>query len=154
MLAGCMGSATSLPVYDSTQIGQVISEQRGEILAVRDVLIKAPTGRAGSAGAGSRIGAATAAAAITGSPVAAASAAASVLGGVAGSRADDRMGEELTIQLEGGQTILVVQERGRTPLAAGERVKVRTGTGSSASGGANTQVVRDESLQYAQLSAP
>jgi outer membrane lipoprotein SlyB len=143
-VAGCMSSSSStLPVYDSSQVGQVISEQRGTIVDVRDVLIKAPTASAGSSGTGSRIGAATVAGLATGSPIAAAGAIGSVIGGVAGARADDRQGEEITMVMEDGRTLVVVQERGDTPLAIGEHIRVQTGTGSSVYGGATAHVVRE-----------
>jgi len=150
LLSGCGGRSSTLPVYDSNQVGQVIREQRGEIVAVRDVLIKAPSAPAGSTGAGSRIGAGTVVGIITGSPTAVAGAIGSVVGGSVGARADDRLGEEITIMVEGGQSVVIVQERDRNvaPLAIGERVKILTGSGStSIYGGSTAKVVRD--LQFA-----
>ncbi len=145
-LAGCGGRSSTLPVYDSNQIGQVIREQRGDVVAVRDVLIKAPSAQAGSSGAGSRIGAGAVAGVITGSPTAVANAIGSVMGGSVGARADDRLGEEITVMVEGGQSVVIVQERDRNtaPLAIGERVKILTGSGSGGMyGGSTAKVVRD-----------
>lgn len=141
-ICGCSSPRANLPVYDSSQIGQVIREQTGEIVSVRDVLIKAPSAPAGSTGAGSRIGAATVAGIITGSPVAVASAVGSVIGGNVGARADDRLGEEITVMVEGGQSVVIVQERNGPPMSIGERVKVITGSGSSIYGGPSTKVIR------------
>ncbi|MSU70059.1 MAG: hypothetical protein EXS39_04645 [Opitutaceae bacterium] len=143
-LAGCSGAPYSrMPVYDTTQTGQVISEQKGEITAVRDVAIRAPSSHAGAPGTGSQIGSAAVAGVITGSPIAAASAIGSVVGGMAGARVDDRPGEEITITVEGGKSIVVVQERTDPPLAVGERVKILSGSNSSIYGGGSTRVVRD-----------
>ena len=136
VLVGC-GTTRRTPVYDSSEVGQIISEQGGEILAVQEVLIKAPTSRSGSAGAGSRIGSAAAAAAISGNPVAIAVAASQVIGGAAGAVADNQRGEELTILLKDGRTVVIVQQRGRVPFGVGDRVKIM-------SGGSQDRVVRDE----------
>ncbi|MEO7412028.1 MAG: hypothetical protein ABIZ81_01610 [Opitutaceae bacterium] len=142
-LFGC-ATASKRPVYDSSQVGQVISEQRGEVIGVQDVLIKAPSSQAGSAGVGSRMGSAAATAAILGSPIHAAVAASQVIGGMAGASADNRNGEELTILLKDGRTVVVVQERGDAPFAIGEKVKIMSGSSGSVYGGANTRVLHDE----------
>jgi outer membrane lipoprotein SlyB len=142
VLAGC--SSPSTPVYESSQTGQMISEQRGEIVAVQDVVIKAPTAAAGSAGAGSRIGAGVAGAAITGNPISAVMAAGSVLGGIAGAGADNKKGEELTILLKDGRTVVIVQERGTVPFAIGEKVRIMSGSSGSIYGGPTSKVVRDD----------
>ena len=144
---GCMGGGSSLPVYDSSQVGSVIRSQSGEILSVRDVMIKAGSQQQGSTGMGARIGGAAGRGAIYGGAGAAIGAAGAVVGeavgAVAGARADDKKGEEITVLVEGGGTVTIVQERGTTPLAPGERVKIVTGASSSIYGGGNTQVVRD-----------
>ena len=143
-----MSSSSSVPVYDSSQVGTVIRSQSGEILAVRDVVIKASITQAGSTGMGARIGGAAGRSAIYGGPAAAIGAAGAVVGeavgAVAGARADDKRGEEITVLVEGGQTVTIVQERGSPPLAPGERVKIITGASSSIYGGGNTRVVRDD----------
>jgi len=114
--AGAVRPRRACRSNDSAQTGQVISSQKGEIIAVRDVVIKAPSRHSGSVGPGSQIGAATAAAAVMGSPIAAASAVGSVIGGNGGRAADDRMGEEITIAIEGGKSVIVVQERRRAAV--------------------------------------
>ena len=138
-LAGCSSATSSrTPVYTQAEIGQAISQQSGEILSVRDVII-APnsTVSRGAQGAGSRIGGAAVVGAITGSPLAIASAVGSVVGEAGGSKLDNARGEEITVQLKDGQVVTVVQERSDPPMAPGERVIVVT-TGSSA----NLQRVR------------
>ena len=135
--AGCM-SSRRLPVYDSGQVGQIIRDEPGEIIGVQEVIIRAPTKTAGTAGVGSRIGSAAAGAAITGNPVAIAVAAGQVLGGVAGAAADDQRGEELTVLTKDGRTVVIVQVRGNVPFAVGDRVRILASTSQD-------RVVRDES---------
>lgn len=146
-LAGCMNTSR-MPVYDSSQVGAIIKSQTGEIISVRDVIIKAPSATAGSTGMGSRIGAAAGRGAIFGGAAAAASAATAVVGeavgAVAGARADDRVGEEITVSIEGGQAGTIVQERSNPPLAPGERVRVVTGSSGGLYGGSGTRVVRED----------
>jgi len=149
LAAGCSSTSSRLPVYDSSQVGAVIKSEAGEVVSVRDVLIKAPSSQAGSTGMGSRIGSAAGRSAIYGGPSAIVGAAGAVIGeavgSVAGAKMDDRVGEELTIVAEGGQTITVVQERSNPPLAPGERVRIITGASSGPyGGGGNTRVVRDD----------
>ena len=148
--AGCVSKST-LPVYDSSQVGNAITSERGEILSVRDVLIKAPSQSAGNTGMGARIGSAAGRSAVMGAPGAIVGAVGAVVGEAAGAMvgatADDKMGEEITVLVEGGKTITIVQERGDgLPLAAGEKVRLVTGASSSVYGGSSTKtkVVRDE----------
>jgi outer membrane lipoprotein SlyB len=129
-----------------------MTSQSGEIIGVQDVVIKAPTAARGALGPGARIGSATAVAAVLGSPIHAAMAAGEVIGSAAGAGADNKKGEELTILMKDGRTIVVVQERGIVPFAIGERVKVMSGSGGSIYGGAKTQVVRDEGSGPSELS--
>ena len=146
---GCSSSSSRLPVYDSSQIGSVIKSEAGEVISVRDVLIKAPSSSAGSTGMGSRIGSAAGRSAIYGGPNAIVGAAGAVIGeavgSVAGAKMDDRVGEEITILSEGGQTITIVQERSNPPLAPGERIRIVTGSSSGPYGsGGGSRVVRDD----------
>jgi outer membrane lipoprotein SlyB len=146
LVAGCNSGPSNMPVYDRSQVGQVVSGQRGEVLGVRDVVIKGQADQQGSAGRGARVGSAAVVGAIYGNPLpAVAAAVGSMAGGAAGSKLDDRMGEEITIMLEGGRTVTVVQERvtGVPPLAPGERVLVQSG-GSTSSGTGSSRVLRDE----------
>jgi outer membrane lipoprotein SlyB len=148
--AGCV-SKSNLPVYDSGQVGSVITSQRGEIVSVRDVLIKAPSQSAGSTGMGARIGSAAGRSGILGGPSAIVGAVGAVVGeaagAVVGAAADNKMGEEITVLVEGGQTITIVQERGDgPPLAIGEKVRLVSGASSGVYGGSSTKtkVVRDD----------
>lgn len=149
VMTGCASRSSSLPVYDSSQVGTMIKSQAGEIISVRDVVIKAPSSSAGSTGMGSRIGAAAGRSAIYGGAAAAVGAASAVVGeavgAVAGARVDDKMGEEITVSIEGGQVVTIVQERSDPPLAAGEKVRIVTGLNSGIySNGGGTKVVRDD----------
>lgn len=148
---GC-AARSNLPVYDSGQVGNPITSQRGEIVSVRDVLIKAPSQSAGSTGMGARIGSAAGRSAVSGGAAGAVVGAVGAVvgeaaGAVVGATADNKMGEEITVLVEGGQLITIVQERGSgLPLAQGERVRLVTGGSSSVYGGSTTKtrVVRDE----------
>ena len=114
-------------MYSQAETGQAISQQVGEVISVRDVIITPNSpASSGAPGAGSRVGSAAVIGAITGSPIAIASAVGSVMGESGGSKLDNKMGEEITVMLKGGQTVTVVQERGSVPLAPGERVQVVT----------------------------
>ena len=147
--AGC-ATRPSLPVYDSSQVGNPITAQHGEIVSVRDVVIKAPSQSAGGTGMGARIGSAAGRSAIYGGPSAITGAVGAVVGeavgAAVGAKTDDKLGEEITVLVEGGQTVTIVQERGDSPLAPGEHVKLVTGASSSVYGGGSTKtkVVRDE----------
>lgn len=143
VFAGCASSPRT-PVYDSNQVGQVITAQSGEVIGVQDVVIKAPSSRAGSTGVGAQIGSAAAVAAITGNPLNAAMAAGRVVGSVVGAGADNQRGEEITVLLKDGRTIVVVQERGSVPFAIGDRVKVMSGSSGAIYGGGKAQIVRDD----------
>src|SRR4051812_24659 len=92
VFAGCASSSSSRPVYSSSQVGQVITQDTGEIIGVQDVLIQGQTSQAGSAGVGSRMGSAVATSAILGSPIHAAVAAGQMIGGIAGAGADNKNG--------------------------------------------------------------
>lgn len=144
-LSGC-ATASRTPVYESNQVGQVITDQRGEIVGVQDVVIKAQSSARGSAGAGSRIGGAAVVGAVLGSPIYAAQVAGDVVGGIVGAGADNQRGEELQILLKDGRMITVVQERGTVPFSIGDRVRVMTGSNSSIYGGPTTKVVRDDAV--------
>jgi outer membrane lipoprotein SlyB len=156
-LAGCASSSSNMPVYDRSQVGQVVSGQRGEVISVRDVMIKGQADQQGSAGRGARIGSAAVTGAIFGNPVpAVAAAVGSIAGSAAGSKFDDRMGEEIMVVLEGGKTVTIVQERvaGVPAIAPGERVIVQSGGGSSMSGSGNSRVLRDDTGGSDVIGAP
>lgn len=127
--AGC-ASKSEKPVYSTSQTGVILREQRGEILAVRDVTIKDQP--INPAGPGRRVGAAVGTVAGSGGSIERAGAVLGAqIGGDLGAALDTKDGEEITIRLENDSVIIVVQERGDTPLAPGERVRVITGSGAS-----------------------
>jgi outer membrane lipoprotein SlyB len=67
-----------------------------------------------------------------------------VVGSVVGAGADNQRGEEITVLLKDGRTIVVVQERGSVPFAIGDRVKVMSGSSGAIYGGGKAQIVRDD----------
>lgn len=79
-----------------------------------------------------------------GSAIGAVATAGDVIGGIAGAAADNKNGEELTILLKDGRTVVVVQEAGTVPFSVGEKVKVKSGSSSSIFGGPNTRVDHDD----------
>ncbi len=145
LTAGCGGGAASspTPVYSQSQVGTPISSRKGEIIGVVDVTIEAPSRAAGSTGRGATVGAAAMAGAATGNPLAMAGAMGGILGGSAGAKLDNQPGQELTILLENGQTMVIVQERGEDPLSVGDKVAVQTGAATNIYGGGTTRVIRD-----------
>jgi outer membrane lipoprotein SlyB len=158
--AGCT-TKSSLPVYSTGQTGTPLTVQRGRVVAVRDVIIKPPTSASSGVGPGAQVGAAVVTSVITGGTHALGNVIGNVVGGPLGGKLDEKIGEEITIEVEGGRTIVVVQERDGPPLAPDERVIIQTGgtttTGGmggiyggiygggifGGGGGGNTRVLRD-----------
>lgn len=141
-------------MYDSTQVGQVIGVQSGEVVAVRDVTIAAPDVRAAQGGNGRQVGSAVGRGVMTGSVQGVVGAIGAVMGGHMGAKLDDTAGEEITVRLEGSdRVIVVVQPRGDVPLAIGDKVKVQTtGAAGNANSSVTIKVLRDEFL-FAQATA-
>jgi len=152
---GC-SSSSQTPVYNSSETGRIIREERGEIVGVRQAIIKpADIGIFRGGGTGRRIGTAVGAAAATGDIDQAKAVVGGEIGGSIGAQLDTKAGEEITIRLKSDEIVVVVQERSEPPLSVGERVKVLTGDspsgrmgvlgalmGGSSSGG--VRVVREE----------
>ncbi len=137
-LNGGCSSTSSKPVYDAAETGRIIHEERGEILGVREVTIK-PSDIGilrGGGGMGRTIGSAVGSGLLTGNMRRAEDAVGGAIGGEIGAGFDTKAGEEITIRLKSDEIVIVVQERGDSPLAAGQRVKVLTGSSSSRSMGA------------------
>lgn len=146
LLAGCAEapSQASRPVYSSSQTGQVITQERGMVVAVEEVLIKAPSSSAGSTGAGAQIGSAVVRGAMTGSSNAIAGAVGGILGSKAGANLDNQVGDKITVQLDNGKTVVIVQARGSdAPIMPGERVAIETGSSQSVYGGGTSRVIRE-----------
>jgi outer membrane lipoprotein SlyB len=133
VLAGC-ASKSNLPVYSTGQTGTPLTVQRGRVVAVRDVVIKPPTSTSHGVGPGAQVGAAVVTSVITGGTHALGNVIGNVVGGPIGGKLDEKLGEEITIEVEGGRTIVVVQERDGPPLTPDERVIIQTG-GTTAPGG-------------------
>ncbi len=146
LLAGC-GSPSSNPpptVYSSSQAGQVISGESGQVMAVEEVLIQASSTHAGSPGTGAQVGQAVGMGAMTGNPMVIAGAIGGIMGGKAGASMDNQVGDKITILLDNGKTVTVVQARDKkVPIMPGERVVVEQGSSTSIYGGGNARVVRE-----------
>ena len=143
---GCASSSAPEPVYTQAEAGQVIRRQTGEIVAVRDVVITpTPPARRGAAGAGARLGAATAVGAILGSPQVIANAVRAVVRQAGGSHLDNKAGEEIRVQLQGGEIVTVVQERSEPPFAPGEHVEIVLSQ-NPYQAATSARVVRDDDL--------
>jgi outer membrane lipoprotein SlyB len=139
LVSGC-ASSPNTTVYKAGQTNQMITAQLGEVVAVHDVVIQASSSQSGSAGTGASIGSALGGS-ILGDPVTAvAGAAGRAVGSSLGAGADNQRGEEITVTLRDGRTVLIVQEKGAIPFAVGDRVKIMTGSGMMA----ESRVVRDE----------
>jgi len=124
---GCASRSSSLPVYDSSEVGQVTTAELGTVDHVVAVIIEGDVGQTRSLGqsAGSSIGRSIA---IGGDPVqAVAGAAGSVVGGLAGRSVEQnlrrREGQLVTVILDSGDYIEVVQEND-PPFVGNERVRI------------------------------
>lgn len=130
---GCSHSS-SRPVYSGptgTATTVPIAEQRGRIISVRDVEIRDAVPATSSGGK-----LATAVGVVMGSVTSIARA----VGDVVDSTKPSRPGEELTILVEDGRTVQIVQERSDPPFAPDERVVIQKGV---ASGGGSSRVIRE-----------
>ncbi len=138
--AGC-AQPSRAPVYGGSAIGTPVTisgtEQRGRIVSVRDVTIKdnvPSTSRSGPGGA-----LVTAARVLSGSVTAIAG----VVGDTIEGSAPGRPGEEITVEVDDGRTIVLVQERSSPPMAPDERVIIQKGTGPTGATSGGTRVLRD-----------
>lgn len=139
--AGC-SHAGKTPVYGGSTTGTAVpvsvSVQKGRIISVRDVVIKntATTRSSTSSSSGALV---TAVRILSGSVTAIAGA----VGDVIESAQPADPGEEITIALDNGGTVVLVQRRSTPPLAPDERVLVQKGLGSPGDPGGGTRVVRE-----------
>ncbi len=123
---GCASNVSS-DVYSRRQTMQAQQVELGTVVATRKVQIEGSQSGVGTVG-GAAVGA------IAGSAIGGGrgSAIASVLGGIGGLILGSKMeegvtqteGQELTIKLETGNTIAIVQAAGEQPFQVGERVRV------------------------------
>lgn len=133
-LSGCAAtsSSDSAAVYSKSQMRQVQEVQYGKLVDVQrvkmegsknDLLTMGGTALGGLAGSNVGKGSGAAAGAIVGA----------MIGGLSAEaiqRNNTKEAYELTVKLDNGKTISIVQEAD-VPLSAGQRVKVLSGGGSA-----------------------
>lgn len=144
---GCSSASSSpaTPVYTTSQTGQVISQDAGQVVSVEEVVIKASGKAAGATGTGATIGGSVGQAVLTRNPLAILGAVGHTVGSNAGATLDNQTGDRITVQLDNGKTVVIVQARDakEAPLMPGERVTIESGSSTSIYGGGNTRVVRE-----------
>ncbi len=133
VLAGCQSSLSG-DAYSRDQARREMSVRFGTLESVREVTIEGTKSHIGTA-SGAAIGGLAGGRGSTAGAIAGA-----VVGGVAGALIEEgatrRSGQELTIRLDSGNVISIVQE-GDEKFVAGQRVRL---VGSSG----NTRVTRDQ----------
>lgn len=134
-LAGCASGNDDSYRESLRSTMEVIKVERGEIIAVNDVVIspiqarkiiaQSSDGRGGASG-------------MSATPVAPPRRGVAIAGG--------KMvpGEEITVQLSGGRLLMIVQEQSRPAMAKGERVKIVTQQPAGGLGYPETLVVREQ----------
>lgn len=126
LLTACSFPAPSPDVYERQEAGRVHTVVYGEVQRVRQVPIagrKTAIGRIGGAYVGGAVGSAGG----DGAGEAILSGVGAVAGAVAGEAAEEKLtrkdGLEITLQLDSGETIVIVQQAD-LEFAEGERVRV------------------------------
>lgn len=131
-LAAC--AAPSGPVYKSSEAGTAWRAEEGVVTSVRDVTIEGEATSLGTVG-GAAVGYTVGRAIGDGSGSRIAGAVGGVAGAVAGraieSQAKTRAGLEITVDLDNGETLVVVQPADAR-FSAGQRVRVLLGSGNRA----------------------
>jgi len=134
-LAGCATGGDDSYRESLRSTMEVLKVERGEIIAVNDVVIspiqarkiiaQSNDGRGGASG-------------MSATPVAPPRRGVAIPGG--------KMvpGEEITVQVSGGRLLMIVQEQSRPAMAKGERVKVVTQQPAGGLGYPETLVVREQ----------
>lgn len=131
LLAGCVSesSSTARPVYTASQAGQVISQDAGMVMAVEEVLIQGNSNYPGAPGMGSQVGRAVGQGVLSGNPLYVVGAIGGIMGSKAGANLDNQIGDKITITLDSGKTVTVVQARDKAqPIMPGERVVIESGS--------------------------
>lgn len=133
LLGGCASdsSSGSRPVYTANQAGQVISHDAGMVMAVEEVLIQGSSNYPGAPGMGSQVGRAVGQGVLSGNPLYVVGAIGGIMGGKAGASLDNQIGDKITVTLDSGKTITVVQARDKQPIMPGERVVIESGSTTS-----------------------
>jgi outer membrane lipoprotein SlyB len=130
---GCASSASS-KVYPRHQAQQAWTVEYGKVTGIDAVTIGGEHGYLGSAGGG-YIGYEVGRYVVDGSGRGVAGAVGAVAGAVAGDAIEERVtrqeGLQITVDLEEGSTVAIVQAADQ-PFAVGERVKVLRGRGGAA----------------------
>ena len=137
VLGGCASDLRG-GSYERTEARGVMSVRFGTVTTVRTVKLEGRQSPVGTM-SGAAIGGIAGSSVGGGKGSAIATVIGAVAGGIAGStmerNATERKGVEVTLQLDGGQYIAVVQEDGGENFVVGERVRVLDGRG-------NTRVAR------------
>lgn len=127
-LSSCASTAVSGNVYSTTQTGVMQDVQFGEVLSVRNVIIQQNSAETGQT-AGGIIGALAGSEVGKGKGKIVGGVVGTVTGGAIGSiidrSAQEEPGIEVTIKLESGRTVAIVQLAGEV-FKTGEKIKVLT----------------------------
>ncbi len=130
LLAGCT-FPSSQPTVARSQVGIVQSLDLGYVLEVRDVIIDGERTVIGVFGGGAIGAAAAHPTGSVGVGEALGQAAAATAGAVVGSAVEEKVtrkrAQELTIQLDNGSTIVVINEIEEAQFRQGDRVQVNSG---------------------------
>ena len=133
VLAGCQSSLSG-DTYSREQARREMSVRQGTVEGTRDITIEGTKSNIGTA-AGAAVGGLAGGRGSTAGAIAGA-----VVGGVAGAFIEEgatrRSGQEITIRLDSGNVIAVVQE-GDEKFAVGQRVRLVGASG-------NTRVTREQ----------
>lgn len=128
-VAGCTFPSRGT-VVDRSRVGRSMSIQTGDVVAVRDVEVSGRTTVVG-VGGGGLMGraAASGGSGVGGAVVAAAGAVGgAIVGEAVEEAATRRAAQEITVKLANGETIVVVQEKGKEgDIGVGEHVQVMQG---------------------------
>ncbi len=131
LMAGCV-SSRSAKVYSRDQVQSAQTVELGKVIRVEEVLIEGTKSQIGTAAGGAIGGIAgsnSSKGTTTGQILGVIG---SVVGGIAGAAAEEaytrRKGLEITVTLDSGRTLSVVQEADQ-PIHVGDRVRILTGQG-------------------------
>lgn len=131
--AGCVQTA-GRTVYTQAQANQAMRVELGTVVGVRSAVIEGEANAIGMWGGGA-IGAAAASGVGTGTAGAVATAAGGVAGAIVGEQVQKGVNKEeayeITVVLDNGQTLVIVQETSKGGFYDGDRVRVLIGQGTS-----------------------
>jgi outer membrane lipoprotein SlyB len=133
LLAGCT-STGGRTVYTRSQVNQAMRVELGTVVGVREVVIDGESTNVGVWG-GAMMGGAIGGTAASGSSTAIAAAGGSVAGMIAGREIEKAVtrkpGLEITITLDDGTPLVIVQEKEKGGFIDGDRVRVMIGQGTA-----------------------